>query len=222
VLDDDTTSRLLEVLADAQQLGFLGPGELAPHVGHSLGFAEALGRVSPQVSPRVALDLGSGGGLPGLVLATTWPTTAWVLLDSNGRRTDFLVQAVHRLGLDDRVEVQRGRAETVARRADRRGRFDLVVARSFGSPPVVAECAAGFLCVGGHLVVSEPPPESPGPTGALQSERWPSAGLGLLGLAPAGAPVVTTQARYQVMVQTTPCPDRYPRGEGRPAKRPLF
>jgi 16S rRNA (guanine527-N7)-methyltransferase len=218
VLDDVTTGRLLHVLAEAQQLGFLGPGALAPHLEHSLGFAEALG----QVEPRLALDLGSGGGLPGLALAARWPATAWVLLDSNERRTRFLADAIRRLGLVDRVEVLRGRAETLAHQADRRGRFDLVVARSFGSPPVVAECAAGFLCSGGRLVVSEPPTGGPEPTGERASARWPPEGLDLLGLKLAGPAVTAGGAGYQVMIQIRSCPDEYPRREGRPAKRPLF
>ena len=70
-------------------------------------------------------------------------------------------------------------AEDAGRDAEWRGGFDLVTARSFGAPAVVAECGAPFLRVGGRLVVSEPP--SDGPT------RWPVEGLAAVGLEDLGS-----------------------------------
>ncbi|MGZ4710399.1 MAG: RsmG family class I SAM-dependent methyltransferase, partial [Acidimicrobiales bacterium] len=147
---------LVGVLERSRDLGFLGPGPVEPHIEHARRFSAAL--TGPR--PARALDLGSGGGLPGLVLILAWPSTVWCLLDANQRRTDFLTDAVDELGVADRVTVVRGRAEEVAHDPAHRGRFDLVVARSFGKPAVTAECAAGFLVVGGMLVVSEPPSEA--------------------------------------------------------------
>ena len=91
-----------------------------------------------------------------------------------------------------------------------------MVARGFGPPPVTAECGAPFLRVGGTLVVSEPPRR----TSAGRSARWPTEGVMALGLRPAG----TWQRpfHYQALEQAEPCPDRYPRRVGVPAKRPLF
>ncbi|MGZ4758429.1 MAG: RsmG family class I SAM-dependent methyltransferase, partial [Acidimicrobiales bacterium] len=187
-------------------------------IEHARRFSAAL--TGPR--PARALDLGSGGGLPGLVLILAWPSTVWCLLDANQRRTDFLTDAVDELGVADRVTVVRGRAEEVAHDPAHRGRFDLVVARSFGKPAVTAECAAGFLVVGGMLVVSEPPSEAA--SGALHDEapdaeatRWNAEGLAQLGLEVAGV-----QAGCQVLRASAPCPDRYPRRVGIPAKRPLF
>jgi hypothetical protein len=166
------------------------------------------------VRPVRALDLGSGGGLPGLVLVSAWPTTDWCLLDANQRRTEFLQEAVDELGLAGRVTVRRGRAEDLAHDPSLRGTFDLVVARSFGKPAVTAECAAGFLAVGGSLVVSEPPASSatsssgaegdhePGGLsgGSVGSRGWRS-GLEDRGSRPVpGAPA------------TAVCPDQYPVG----------
>jgi 16S rRNA (guanine527-N7)-methyltransferase len=161
--------------------------------------------------PTRALDLGSGGGLPGLPLALRWTTSQWVLLDANERRTAWLGSAVQRLDLTDRVEVVRGRAETVGHERHYRATCDLVTARGFGPPPVTAECAAPFLAPGGSLVVSEPPNEG---------NRWPPEGVRLVGLRL--GPVVTAPFRMQVLTQEQPCPGRYPRRVGVPAKRPLF
>jgi 16S rRNA (guanine527-N7)-methyltransferase len=166
----------------------------------------ALGEV-----PSSALDLGSGGGLPGLPLALAWPSSRWVLLDGRVVRAEFLERAVERLGLADRVTVVGDRAE-VAGRGEWRGSFAAAFARSFGGPAVTAECAAPFLRVGGHLVVAEPPGGEPA--------RWPVEGLDLLGLEPGRT--VTGPTAVQLLVQVRPCPDRYPRRVGIPAKRPLF
>lgn len=156
------------------------------------------------------LDLGSGGGLPGLVLAALAPATRWVLLDAQHRRTGFLVDAVNRLGWVERVTVLCARAE-VAGRGALRGELDLVVARGFGEPAVTAECGAPFLRPGGALVVAEPP-------GA--PDRWSSDGLAALGLRPDATFISPVAARR--FRQEQPCPSRFPRRDGLPRKRPLF
>jgi 16S rRNA (guanine527-N7)-methyltransferase len=178
------------------------------HIEHALGFARAVG----DDIPSRALDLGSGGGVPGLVLAVTWPESAWVLLDGQARRVAFLARAITRLGLADRVEALHARAEEAGRDPDLRGAFDLVTSRSFGAPPVVAECAAPLLRVGGRLVVSEPPESS--------GERWPAAPLADLGLV--NERTIGGAATYTVLRQASPAPERYPRRPGIPERRPLF
>ena len=98
-----------------------------------------------------------------------------------------------------------------------RGGFDGVLARSFGRPAVVAECAAPFLKVGGWLVVSEPPAHDGGTQG---DERWPHEGLRQLGLVPSDP--ARGEFAFQVLRQAEPCPERFPRRNGVPAKKPLF
>jgi 16S rRNA (guanine527-N7)-methyltransferase len=151
--------------------------------------------------------------LPGLPLALRFPASSWVLIDANQRRSTFLRDAVAGLGLEGRVEVLDVRAEVAGRDVSRRGRLDVVVARGFGPPAVVAECAAPLLAVGGRAVVSEPPGGAPG--------RWPAAGLGLVGMA-VGPAVTGRRAAFQVLVQQRECDERYPRRTGVPNKRPLF
>ncbi len=197
------------MLSDARRLGFLGPGALEDHVDHALGFVAAAGRTPSQ---RV-VDLGSGGGVPGLILALTWPDVALALVDSNQGRTAFLDDATARLGLGGRVKVVRARAEELGRENDWRDTSDLVVARSFARPAVVAECAAPLLRLGGQLVVSEPP--------GAEEARWPAGGLAPLGLGP-GRVVRHGGRGYRVLPQQRRCPPRFPRRTGIPAKRPLF
>jgi 16S rRNA (guanine527-N7)-methyltransferase len=198
---------LLSVLSESRDLGFLGPGPVDEQVRHSLLF----GLMVSSFSGR-AVDLGSGGGLPGLVLARHWPSSSWLLIDGNRRRREWLAGAASTLGMADRVQVRCQRAEEAGQDLLLRSTFDLVTARSFGPPAVAAECAAPLLSVGGTLIVSEPPGGDPG--------RWPASGLDQLGLAADG--LMVSPAAFQRLRLVAPCPHRFPRRVGVPAKRPLF
>jgi 16S rRNA (guanine527-N7)-methyltransferase len=209
----DQEAAVLKWLAEARELGFLGPGPVEPHVAHARGFADAASGAGAPPPARV-LDLGSGGGLPGLVLALVWPGTRCTLLDAGERRVAFLRRAVEGCELGDRVSVVQGRAEEVGREPAQRAAYDLVAARSFGPPAVTAECAAPFLSPGGLLVVSDRPGE--GDVG----DRWSAPGLAELGMGPAVS--VRGEFGFVVVNQVAACPDRFPRRVGIPAKRPLF
>lgn len=198
------------MLEEARAWGFLGPGPVAPQVRHAEGFAE-VAEDAVDMRTRRVVDLGSGGGLPGLVLAVRWPDAAFCLVDANERRAGFLVNAVGRLGLAERVDVLRARAEVVGR--ERRGWADLVVARGFGPPAVTAECAAPLLAARGMIIVSEPP--------VPEGSRWPAPGLAQLGLGPA-AVMQAAGASYALLVAQSPAPERFPRRVGLPGKRPLW
>jgi 16S rRNA (guanine527-N7)-methyltransferase len=147
------------------------------------------------------------------VLAVAHPSTTWTLVDSSARRAAFLADAVVALDLAGRAVVARGRAEELGRDEELRGTFDLVTARSFGPPPVTAECASPFLRLGGMLVVSEPPTPA--------DHRWSRDGLALVGLVDEGV-VRRDGASFRRLRQAAPCPPRYPRRVGVPAKRPMF
>lgn len=170
-----------------------------------------MGTCLPSAAGRV-LDLGSGGGVPGLVLAHTLPGLELVLLDAGSRRSRFLREAVAGLGLGHRIEVVEDRAESAARHPLWREAFDTVVARSFGPAGVTAECAVGFLRTGGWLVVSEPPDGG--------GSRWPVDGLEELGFAPATNR--EADGFGVARMEKVRSDDRWPRRVGIPAKRPRF
>jgi len=195
---------LLAQLERARALGFLGPGPVTDHVHHTTAFLSALGDVAGTV-----VDLGSGGGVPGLIIGVARPDLALILVEATAKRCRFLDAAVAALALS--AVVVEGRAEVVGH-GELRGRVDAVVARSFGVPAATAECAAPLLCTGGVLVVSEPPAPVP--------DRWPAAGLAKLGMERGDRS--TTAPAVQVLHQRSPCPATFPRRDGLPAKRPLF
>ena len=91
------------------------------------------------------LDLGSGAGLPGLVLAMVLPHTAVTLLEPMERRCRFLADCVSELGLHN-VSVLRGRAEDVTVQAD------VVTARAVAPLPRLAGLAMGLVRPGGMVL----------------------------------------------------------------------
>jgi 16S rRNA (guanine527-N7)-methyltransferase len=204
----DERRELLGVLAGAQDRGLVGPGPLETHIDHGRAWAAALG------APRQRfLDLGSGGGLPGLVLALEWPGARATLLDARQLSVAWIVEAAERLGLGERVDAICERAETAGRDPELREAFPLVVARGFAAPAVTAECGAAFVAPGGRLSVSEPPGRDPA--------RWPAPELANLALGPA-VTVAAGGATYAMLEKTGRLDDRWPRRVGKPRQRPLW
>lgn len=89
-----------------------------------LPFMQSLAAESSK--PLRCLDLGSGAGIPGIILAIAIPETQWTLLDSNGKKTRFLVQCCHSLELDN-VSVVNQRLEDFVPESS----FDIVISRAF-------------------------------------------------------------------------------------------
>jgi 16S rRNA (guanine527-N7)-methyltransferase len=226
--DTNPAAALRNILHASREAGFLGPGPIERHILHAEGFV-TLAKALPDTETARLLDLGSGGGLPGLVVAANLPAAKVVLLEANQRRAQFLERAVVKCGFEERVTVVHQRAELCGRDPAFRGLFSGVVVRSFGPPAVVAECAAPFLATGGWLIVSEPPAvragsgsdsEVAGGEGHGGTVRWPADQLAVVGLEP--VEFVKDEFGYEVLRQRRPCPEEFPRRNGIPSKRPLF
>lgn len=203
---------LTRALEDSRARGFFGPSALEPHVAHAREFAQVWEGIQSSPPTRF-LDMGSGGGLPGLVLLERW-SSAGVLLDSMERRTSFLKEALSWAGAPPLGEVVTERAEIAARMEGLTESFDLVVVRSFGPPPRVVECGTRFLTLGGVMIVSEPPGPEQGAT------RWHPEVLENLGLR-LGA-YVRQEYGFQIITKVSPTPEEFPRSTTSLKKRPLF
>jgi 16S rRNA (guanine527-N7)-methyltransferase len=169
--------------------------------------------------PRSArcLDLGSGGGVPGLVLALARPEQHWLLVDSVRRKADALRGFVAALGIDN-VEVAADRAEVLGRDPYHREAHDIVAARACAPLPVLAEYALPLLAVGGTLVAWK------GPIAGAELRAGRAAASLCGGGEPSVVPAGFAQLgehRFVVVTKETPTPDRYPRRPGAPARRPL-
>ena len=141
---------VLDVLAESQRLGFLGERPIDEVVGHARGFVEALDGVDGTV-----VDLGAGGGVPGLVIAHDRPDLLLTMVDRRAKRTDFLERMIRRLRWSERVEVIADDVDVVINRS--RAAFGAAVARGFGPPDVTLSFASQLVRPGGRIVISEPP-----------------------------------------------------------------
>jgi 16S rRNA (guanine527-N7)-methyltransferase len=125
--------------------GLIGPREVARLWDRHLLNCGLLAPLVPEGASVV--DLGSGAGLPGLVLALARPDLAVTLLEPMARRVDFLVEAVAALALDT-VTVVRGRAEDLAGRE----RFAVVTSRALAPLPRLLAWSLPLLAPDGAVL----------------------------------------------------------------------
>ena len=137
----------------------LGRRPIRDVIAHARAFVSALSTTTGTV-----LDLGTGGGVPGLVIAVDRPDLDVVLVERRQTRADHLVRLVGRLELTNRVSV---RAVDSERLPETLPPVEAVVARGFGASDVTLRAAVPLLTPGGRIVVSEPPEHD--------ASRWPPA-----------------------------------------------
>ena len=102
---------------------------------------------------RRCIDVGTGGGFPGLAVAIALPGTTLTLIDSVGRKTAAVEAMANTLGLGDRVEVRTERVEVTGQARSYRGSFDLAMARAVATPAVVAEYLVPLLTPQGQALL---------------------------------------------------------------------
>jgi 16S rRNA (guanine527-N7)-methyltransferase len=167
--------------------------------------------------PLRLVDVGSGGGMPGVPLKIAFPGLRVTLVESVGKKAEFLRSTVAQLGLTD-VEVVAERAESLARHPEYRDAFDWATARALGPLPVVVELCAPFLSPGGLLVAQR--------SGDLDAEIVHAApafkALHLWTRTPIYLELAELPGHGLVVGEKyAPTPERYPRRPGLPRKHPL-
>jgi len=164
------------------------------------------------------IDVGSGGGFPGLPLKLLYPEMHLTLVDSVAKKTSFLSLVVQELGLED-VEVLTDRVEMLGRSSAHRQRYDWAVARGVARLPVLAEYLLPLVRVGGFMLAQK------GETAEREMDEAQTA-IDTLG-GSARPPVEVRlpgipELRYLLVIEkTAPTPARFPRRVGIPAKRPI-
>ncbi len=161
------------------------------------------------------LDIGSGGGLPGMALAIARPDLSITLLDATAKKVRFLAETADALGLSKVTAVQ-GRAEELARDRTHRERYDVVTARAVARLVTLVELALPFLKVGGRAIL----PKGAAAADELEEARY---AIGLLG-GRARQPIETTIEGTTLIVidKRKSTPIAYPRTTGIPNKKPLL
>ncbi len=188
------------------------------HLVESLAYGRLLDQQGLLPDGARVLDLGSGGGLPGIPIKIAWPGIKLTLLESVGKKCRFLEQVACELHLED-VSVIEGRAEALGRDETQRAQYDLVLARAVASLPVLIEYSLPFLRVGGWLAAVKG-------SAALEEIDSAAAALSEIGGRVCDTPSFDSPhgSRQTVVIveKTQPTPDRYPRRVGIPTKRPIL
>ena len=178
-------------------------------VADSLVLLDHLGRAHRLV------DVGTGGGLPGLALKIARPGLAVTLVEADQAKAAFLVQACARLGLED-VEIVARRAEDVGRDARYRESFAVAVARALAPLPILVELCLPLVRVGGRLLAQKTDREEV----ASAEHAIDLLGGSLARVVP--APSAARRSGTVVIVsKVRPTPPEYPRRPGVPSRKPL-
>jgi 16S rRNA (guanine527-N7)-methyltransferase len=169
-------------------------------------------------SSNDVLDLGTGAGFPGMVLAILRPQDDFTLVDSLNKRTDFLKIVIEELDLYN-VQVFHGRAEDYGQNEEFRNQFDFVVSRAVAELPILLEYCIPFTEKNGYFVSYK------GPKYKEEIQQAENA------LKQLSAEVETIEKyemndgeeeRYLVFIKNTQLTnEKYPRRAGMPKKKPL-
>ncbi|MEM9138078.1 MAG: 16S rRNA (guanine(527)-N(7))-methyltransferase RsmG [Cyanobacteria bacterium P01_F01_bin.42] len=174
-----------------------------------------------QLSSRAvqsAIDIGTGGGFPGIPAAIAFPNWQVALLDSITKKVQCLGQILEQLKLSN-AEALCDRAENLARQANRRGQYDLALIRAVAAAPVCAEYAIPLVREQGVVVLYR------GQWEKQETDRLEQAleqlGGELCHIQRFQTPVSGGDRHCIYLKKVAPTPERYPRRAGVPAKKPL-
>ena len=164
------------------------------------------------------VDVGAGGGFPGLPLKIAFPTIKLVLLEATAKKAAFLHHIEQKLNLD-KVEILVGRAEEVAHKVQYREQFNIVLSRAVAPLATLAELTLPFCVIGGILIAQK--------KGAIDLEvSKATKAIDILGGSQPRVKRIELEEladeRYLVTIdKVAPTPQGYPRRPGIPAKRPI-
>ena len=163
------------------------------------------------------IDVGSGAGFPGIPLAICLPETRIVLMDSLGKRVEFLESVIGELQLN--AQAVHLRAEDGARKPEYREAFDLATARAVAPLNLLCEYLLPFVRVGGQMLALKGP-------GLDEEVAAAENALSVLGgrfLRSDALPIPGRDWDHRAawIEKVAPTPDKYPRKAGKPEKKPL-
>ena len=202
-------SKLLELARLISEWPGLVSRPAAELIEDSLVLLDHLGEATRLV------DVGSGGGLPGLPLKIARPGLSVTLVEADQAKAAFLVRACAALGLRE-VEVLARRAEEVGQDPVYRESFDVAVARALAPMPVLAELCLPLVRVGGRLLAQKTESEDLGV--ARQAIDTLGGAMNSVVAAPSAA---RSKGTIVIVDKVRPTPAAYPRRPGIPSRRPL-
>lgn len=169
-------------------------------------------------SAKNIIDVGTGGGFPGIPLAVYAPDKHFTLLDSLNKRLRIIDELAGGLDITN-ITLVHGRAEDVARNREHREKYDLCVSRAVSNLATLSEYCLPFIKVGGYLLAYKGP-------GADQEVKDAEKALKTLGGRLVDIRETTMEEygldhRILVIEKVRNTPKAYPRKAGTPLKEPL-
>lgn len=175
-------------------------------------------RILHEMGSGQVVDVGTGAGFPGLPLAIHYPCLHFTLVESVGKKADYVRYISDLLGLEN-VQVIQARAEELGRQGSHREKYDVAMARGVAMLSILVEYCLPLVKVGGIFIAMKGP-------GAQEEIANASRALGETGgeiekVDEITLPLGQVLRRLVVIRKQRPCPARYPRRPGIPAKKPL-
>lgn len=165
------------------------------------------------------IDIGTGGGFPGIPLALAAPDKEFLLIDSLNKRIKIINEICAEIGISN-VTAIHGRAEELAKNKQYREQFDLCVSRAVANLATLAEYCIPFICKGGWFLAYKGPDTE---KELAEAEK----ALKILGghiqrEEKASLDGFTLQHKIIFIEKTRKTPTKYPRKAGTPSKEPLI
>jgi len=186
--------------------------EIDLHIKDSLEITKLI-----DISGRKLVDIGSGAGFPALIIAMYFNSSYFLLVEAEGKKSNFLNLIKNELSLDN-VTIEKRRAEEIGKLSQYREKFNLCTSRAVGKISLVAEYGMPLLCLGGQLILWK------GKNYMEEIEQSENA------LSELGGEIETIHEyklnhlkdRALVIIRKNKLtPKKYPRNIGIPSKRPL-
>jgi 16S rRNA (guanine527-N7)-methyltransferase len=210
-------ARILSDYEEANVIGTRGlPGILLDHILDSISCF----LFRPLGTARSLVDVGSGGGLPGIPIKIVAPELEATLVESTAKKAHFLRRAVENLSLEG-ATVTNARVEQIARNETHRGVYDIATARAVARLPVVAEYCVPLLKVGGYAISMKARPDDDEIAEGERAAEKLGARVSTL-IRVSRLPELEEKDRCLVILEKVEeTPGEYPRKVGVPAKKPL-
>lgn len=187
------------------------------HIVDSLMLVPTLHRIIG--NSGTLIDVGSGAGFPGLVLAISMPELVVTLLEATKKKVAFLDHAITVIPLAN-ASTTHGRAEDLARSATHRERYDIAVARAVGSISTLVELLIPFVRVGGRALLMKTA-EAIGPELEDAQRAFELLGCVVEDVVSVDLPGLLEGRSFVIVRKTTPTNRLFPRRTGVPHRRPL-
>jgi 16S rRNA (guanine527-N7)-methyltransferase len=207
-------------LSDHEEANVIGtralPGILLDHILDSISCF----LFRPLGTARRLVDVGSGGGLPGIPIKIVAPELEATLVESTAKKVHFLRRVVETLSLEG-ATVANARVEEIARTEVHRGVYDIATARAVARLPVVAEYCVPLLKVGGYVISMKGRPDDDEIAEGERAAEKLGARVSTL-IRVSRLPELEAKERCLVILEKVEeTPRKYPRKVGVPAKKPL-